>query len=256
MKNRNFTLLIIMAVLAGLFSNCTPMHQGALLSFDASTDHFHGYSNIKVEGSFYGANAGYIMVEDVLFGVNTGVHPGIGMNPGKTYNLAGGPSDDGHEYTPYIEPRSLQIPKNDFFTLSEEIELINKGDSEADGGSSAITKNSIYYLEVPVLLNYNHKLPNGNTLTGGLGIYAASALFGNYSGTYNGKTQSGSLSFGPNGDYDRMDYGLCIKGGYQFSKKFGAFINYDFGLKNLYGNAGDDKFFNRSLGINLAYMFK
>ncbi len=51
-----------------------------------------------------------------------------------------------------------------------------------------------------------------------------------------------------------MDYGIVLKAGYTFSKKVNAFLNYDFGLRNIY--SPEDKLFNRSIGVNVAYLIK
>lgn len=123
----------------------------------------------------------------------------------------------------------------------------------SDDGSGRETDN-LYYLEIPILANYNMKINGGNELSFGLGPYVAAGLFGHYSDTFDGGHDSGSLKFGGDQDYARMDYGLVLNAAYMVTPKISLALNYDIGLRNI--NMSDDKLYNRSFGFSVGYRIK
>lgn len=243
-------------VLLLLSSGCVirSVHQQAEASIDLSKNRYSGVSPIKNDPEA-GWNVGYLMIEDFQIG--------MGSNPGGQYKMfdqpdplgsdAGGPSDG--QRTPnynFIHPRPAAAPDN-YFTLSEEAELISKPNKIDAGGGDSETDH-LYYLEVPVLLNYNLKVNGGNNLYFGLGPYAAVGLWANYSSTFEGQTQSGSLKFGSNADIPRMDYGLQAKAGYMITPKISLALTWDLGIRNI--GSPDDKAYNNCFGLNVGYRFK
>ncbi len=251
-KTNNFNPIFIVVLIAGLLTGCAETHQEAIASLDISTMHFNGVSDFTVVGERELPNLGYLVVEDLLIGLADNPS-GANTNKGGPYYASAGFIEENNRLSGlyFVSPGKV-AKKTDFFSLSEELEFVGKGDKENSGNGTS--SNSLYYLEIPIVMNYNHIMSNGNALNGGVGLYAASGLFGHYSSTFNGMTTSGSIKFGPTADYDRMDYGIVLKAGYTFSKKISAFLNYDFGVRNIY--SPEDKLFNRSLGINVAYRIK
>ena len=151
-----------------------------------------------------------------------------------------------------MRPRATPAPAN-YWSLSEGLEFVSKG-TKTDAGAGGSETDDLYYLELPVLLNYNMKVNGDHELSFGAGPYAAAGLFANYSSTFQGQTQSGTLKFGSNADFPRMDYGLQFKAGYMVCPKVSVGLNFDLGLRNI----GDpvDKAYNTSLGFNVGYRIK
>ena len=240
----------------GLFTGCVirSAHQQAEASLDLSKHRSSGVSPDKNDPEV-GWNVGYLMIEEFEFGIggNYVGHKEFDQADPASEGTAGGPSDG--QRTPnynFIHPRPAVSPDN-YFTLSEEIEFINKPNKIDAGGGDSET-DQLYYLEVPILLNYNLKVNGGNNLYFGLGPYAAVGLFAHYSSSFEGQTQSGSLKFGSNADFPRMDYGLQAKAGYMITPKISLALTWDLGLRNL--GDSEDKAYNNCFGFNVGYRFK
>jgi hypothetical protein len=122
---------------------------------------------------------------------------------------------------------------------------------------TAKIKNTINYIEVPVWLQYKHKIGPGRVFAG-LGPSVGYAL--------NGKTKvsasafgissdsTGKLTFGSDStDVKRLDYALNFNVGYQLS--MGVFIRffYSLGLANLSNDTSFDTK-NRSFGVSVGYL--
>jgi hypothetical protein len=139
------------------------------------------------------------------------------------------------------------------FYLSEGLDFVNKASNESQGNFT--TKVSLYYLQVPVLINYNHPINESNSIHFGLGPYAAIGLFGNYKSS----GISRSVKFGSSTNSDdlkRMDYGLAFNAGFRFLKKWDASLNYDLGLRNVSTTPPDPDTKIRGFSLNVGYWFK
>lgn len=230
------------------------MHEEAVLSIEGSSASGSGSSGVQYHGSNTpGENAGFLMVEALNMGIPGRSDPRKFDQPDPLGEPDNGPSDGNKAgFANFLIMRPAPAP-NSWFTISEEPQFVGKG-FEQDAGGGDTENDHLYYLEVPVLINYNTKLANNHEFRVGIGPYAAVGLFGHYSSTFQGQTMSGSLKFGSNQDYTMMDYGAVINVGYQICPKVDLSLNYDLGLRNI--NDPADKVYNRSFGLNIGYRIK
>lgn len=146
--------------------------------------------------------------------------------------------------------------------------LLTLKGAKIDGGSIASFKFNPYYLEVPVHIGYKYAVNDDFALFGSVGPYIAVGLFGkaklNIGSAFDdlaemegieiegmeGKSLSEDI-FG-DGGLKRFDFGLGLKAGVEFSKKYQVAISYDFGLVEV---AKDSGMKNRNLMLSLGYMF-
>ena len=138
--------------------------------------------------------------------------------------------------------------------------LLTLKGAKIDGGSIASIKFNPYYLEVPVHVGYKYAVNDDFALFGNVGPYIAVGLFGKAKAKVDGNiadlgelgTNSASEDiFGDDG-LKRFDFGLGLKAGVEFSKKYQLAISYDFGLVEVAKDLGMK---NRNLMISLGYMF-
>lgn len=138
--------------------------------------------------------------------------------------------------------------------------LLTLKGAKIDGGSIASIKFNPYYLEVPVHVGYKYAVNDDFALFGSVGPYIAVGLFGKAKAKVDGNiadlgglgTKSASEDiFGDDG-FKRFDFGLGLKAGVEFSKKYQVAISYDFGLVEVAKDLGMK---NRNLMISLGYMF-
>ena len=138
--------------------------------------------------------------------------------------------------------------------------LLTLKGAKIDGGSIASIKFNPYYLEVPVHVGYKYAVNDDFALFGSVGPYIAVGLFGKAKAKVDGNiadlgelgTNSASEDiFGDDG-LKRFDFGLGLKAGVEFSKKYQVAISYDFGLIDVQKDLGMK---NRNLMISLGYMF-
>lgn len=138
--------------------------------------------------------------------------------------------------------------------------LLTLKGAKIDGGSIASIKFNPYYLEVPVHVGYKYAVNDDFALFGSVGPYIAVGLFGKAKAKVDGNiadlgelgTNSASEDiFGDDG-LKRFDFGLGLKAGVEFSKKYQLAISYDFGLVEVAKDLGMK---NRNLMISLGYMF-
>lgn len=138
--------------------------------------------------------------------------------------------------------------------------LLTLKGAKIDGGSIASIKFNPYYLEVPVHVGYKYAVNDDFALFGSAGPYIAVGLFGKAKakvdgdlvdlGEFGGNSASEDI-FGDDG-FKRFDFGLGLKAGVEFSKKYQVAISYDFGLVEVAKDLGMK---NRNLMISLGYMF-
>ena len=138
--------------------------------------------------------------------------------------------------------------------------LLTLKGAKIDGGSLASIKFNPYYLEVPVRVGYKYAVNDDFSLFGSVGPYMAVGLFGKAKlkvdvdiadiAELGGNSMSEDI-FGDDG-LKRFDFGLGLKAGVEFSKKYQVAISYDFGLVEVIKEVGMK---NRNLMISLGYMF-
>lgn len=138
--------------------------------------------------------------------------------------------------------------------------LLTLKGAKIDGGSIASIKFNPYYLEVPVHVGYKYAVNDDFALFGNVGPYIAVGLFGKAKAKVDGNiadleeldTDSASEDIFGNDGLKRFDFGLGLKAGVEFSKKYQLAISYDFGLVEVAKDLGMK---NRNLMISLGYMF-
>lgn len=138
--------------------------------------------------------------------------------------------------------------------------LLSLKGAKIDGGSIASIKFNPYYLEVPVHVGYKYAVNDDFALFGSVGPYIAVGLFGKAKVKVDGSiadlgelgTNSASEDIFGDDAFKRFDFGLGLKAGVEFSKKYQVAISYDFGLVEVAKDLGMK---NRNLMISLGYMF-
>lgn len=135
--------------------------------------------------------------------------------------------------------------------------LLSLKGAKVDGGSLGSIKMNPCYLEIPVHIGYKYAVNDNFTLFANAGPYFGIGLFGKLKTTGTIKNELESLAgksseniFGDDG-FKRFDFGLGLKAGMEFSKKYQLSIGYDFGLTET-SDAGTK---NRNLMISLGLMF-
>lgn len=138
--------------------------------------------------------------------------------------------------------------------------LLTLKGAKIDAGSLASFKMNPYYLEVPVHIGYKYAVNDDFALFGSAGPYIAVGLLGKAKakvdgdlvdlGEFGGNSMSEDI-FGDDG-LKRFDFGLGLKAGVEFSKKYQVAISYDFGLVEVAKDLGMK---NRNLMLSLGYMF-
>ena len=138
--------------------------------------------------------------------------------------------------------------------------LLTLKGAKIDGGSIATVKFNPYYLEIPLHVGYKYAVNEDFALFGSVGPYLAVGLFGKAKLKVDGdiadiaELGDNSMSediFGDDG-LKRFDFGLGLKAGVEFNKKYQVAISYDFGLVEVAKDLGMK---NRNLMISLGYMF-
>lgn len=138
--------------------------------------------------------------------------------------------------------------------------LLTLKGAKIDAGSLASFKMNPYYLEVPIHIGYKYAVNDDFALFGSAGPYIAVGLFGKFKAKVDGdlvdleEFGGNSMSediFGDDG-LKRFDFGLGLKAGVEFSKKYQVAISYDFGLVEVAKDLGMK---NRNLMLSLGYMF-
>lgn len=140
--------------------------------------------------------------------------------------------------------------------LSQGLEYVGKGGKENVGG--VVTRTRLNYLEVPVMVNYFNRIAKTKSAYHlGVGPWVAYAFSGKYKTTGQSDVP---VTFGPTGDFARLDYGAGLKAGIVFSKKWDISLGYDLGMRNLLGTRGavndGDKAHTRNISLSLGYWFR
>lgn len=100
-----------------------------------------------------------------------------------------------------------------------------------------------YYLELPFHIGYKYPIASNVSIFGEFGPYFGIGLFG--------RTE-GEDVFGDVIGYDRFDFGLGLRAGFEFSRKVNVSIGYDFGAIDIADGVSAK---NRNLMISLGYKF-
>jgi len=130
--------------------------------------------------------------------------------------------------------------------------LLSLKGAKANHGSYDITYTP-YYLEVPAHMGYKYAVNENFSVFGNVGPYFAFGLFGKAKADGIETTNTSDNVFDEDGgNMKRFDFGLGLKFGVEFCKKYQVSFGYDWGLVD---NADyiDNK--NRNLMISLSYMF-
>lgn len=140
--------------------------------------------------------------------------------------------------------------------LKAGLEFVEKGSKYDDGLGDKETL-ALNYLEIPVDVVYEFKVPNCGAVFLGLGPYAAYGIGGKDKYTSAGQTVSTNSFTDSTGK--RFDFGLSFTGGYQVSCLWSASIAYELGLINIYNtsNSGGSGVTvkNHGWSFNVAYCF-
>ena len=163
------------------------------------------------------------------------------------YGNGGKNSFDGYEFDPMLN--HLAAKKSSRFGVGLGLGLGTKG-AKYEFGPDKV-KETIIYLEIPLLARYEHQLANAGNIIAALGPYYGIAL----SGKSKTNDQKEDLKFGSDdgADYKRGDFGLQFRLAFKprsFPVSIG--ITGDVGLRNQ--NTDDAvKIKNRLIGIVIGY---
>lgn len=140
-----------------------------------------------------------------------------------------------------------------YFNIRTGLRFNGRGEKQENEGDEY--KMSLYYLTLPVYLQYN-KLVNDNGLFfAGLGPYYGFALFGKFVDKIDGETFKENIKFGRDeSGLRRGDFGLGFIAGYVY-KRMLVQLSYDMGLTNI-NFESDFKAFNRAFGISVGYVLQ
>jgi Outer membrane protein beta-barrel domain len=247
-----FLLAGVLVFFSLLLSSCAAIHEKAQGSIDDVIVTNKGVSYL--DGTDKGDvawNVGWLLSEGFTIGAG---HPQALKTSGHKESIFGKAAvnvDD--NLFPYNSYAPEKTKMSGSFYLSEGLDFINKASKESSGNFS--TKVSLYYLQIPVLINYSHPVNESNSIHFGIGPYAAIGLFGHYKSS--GMTRS--VKFGSSSNSDdlkRLDYGLAFNAGFRFSKNWDATLNYDLGLRNVSTTPPDPDTKIRGFSLNIGYWFK
>lgn len=152
---------------------------------------------------------------------------------------------DGEYFAP-SEPKG-------YFNIRTGLRFNGRGEKEENEGDEYTM--SIYYLTLPVYLQYNLPVKETGLFFAGLGPYYGYALFGKYVDKINGETTRESIKFGKDeSGLRRGDFGLGLVAGYVYRRLL-LQLSYDFGLSNI-NFEKDFKAYNRAFGFSVGYVLK
>ncbi|HXD77038.1 MAG TPA: outer membrane beta-barrel protein [Puia sp.] len=128
------------------------------------------------------------------------------------------------------------------FGIAPMVGFIQKG-AKAFGASSREN-----YLEGAVDLQYHYGLSDGGAVYGGLGPFIAYGLGGKTGGGANSES-----TFGGTDGIKRFDFGLNLRGGYQFASSLQFELGYDLGLIDRSPTPDDYTTKSRNFSISVGY---
>lgn len=121
-------------------------------------------------------------------------------------------------------------------------------------------KTTLYFVDVPVYLKYLYRFRSLNKIYVGAGGYVGSGLFGNESITFqyegaDAMSNSESVTWGSDGDYNRLDYGVSAKCGFLMDSGFNICVSYDYGFADI-ATLETQEAKTRTLRLSLGYTMK
>lgn len=183
-------------------------------------------------------------------GLKWGAVAGINSS---TFSTAGFDSKVGFHVGVKAEKELRQIAEGIYLDMAALLSLKGTEIKEVGHGKTAsIKKFTPYYLEIPIHMGYKCSLNDNIALFGNLGPYFSLGLFGNYEETGGHLATAPETIFGDN-KMKRFDFGLGLKVGVEFCRKFQVSSGYDWGMIESVENSGGNK--NRNLTFSLGYLF-
>jgi hypothetical protein len=257
MEKFNWLSSSIVIIIMIYSTGCTELHQMAEASLDENKIHYKGPSPYPPPLGTPIFNIQYLFVEDLVNDIFWPISDLFYDNAGNEYPL---PRYDSGKlpYADGFEGSLNRAEKKPTWCLMlvDGVGFVGKGAKEKYGTSKTITH--LNYIEVPVLATYYTRIgKTQNAFHAGAGPWVAYALGGKFKTTGQNDVK---ITFGKNGDFTRMDYGLGLRSGVLFSKKWDVTLGYDMGLNNLIGTAGappdGDKAHTQNFSLSIGYWLK
>jgi hypothetical protein len=135
--------------------------------------------------------------------------------------------------------------------LSEALDFTNIRTKYSSQGFDYSVK--LFYLQIPVLINYSYPLDESNSFHFGIGPYAGIGLAGKFKS--DGTERSVKFGSSDNDDLKRMNFGLEFNGGFRFMKKWDVILAYQLGLRNVSTTPPDPDTKIRGLSLRVGYWF-
>lgn len=147
----------------------------------------------------------------------------------------------------------LSIANNFYGNLS--LLYSNKGYKleEKDEGDKFITKQQANYIEVPLHIGYKLPVAENISILGEAGPYAGFLVNAKWKeeDIYDGEKHKDSAS--NKDEFKKIDVGLGIKAGIEFSQRIRLTVGYDWGLANL--SKDGFKTHNRNFNVGMVLFF-
>jgi Outer membrane protein beta-barrel domain len=241
-----FILLLCLA-----YTGCTSIHESVKGSLELIKVNSKGVSYVdEKDQPEVASDYGFLFCE------------GLGMGNGSfnVYNkpfsrnspfLTAGSSND-NIFMPVNFFAAEKKAMKGFWYVSEALDFTNIRTKYSSQGFDYSVK--LFYLQIPVLINYSYPLDENNSLHAGFGPYAGIGL----SGKFKSDGMERSIKFGSdenNDDLKRMNFGLEINGGFRFMKKWDVTLAYQLGLRNVSTTPPDPDTKIRGLSLSVGYWF-
>jgi hypothetical protein len=166
------------------------------------------------------------------------------LAPANPFSIGGNKNEVEGEYV-------AAEPAKGWWTIRTGLRFNGRGEKEENEGDSYAM--SIYYLTLPIYLQYMLPVNDEGLFFAGIGPYFGYALWGKYKDKIAGETTTEKIRFGKDNDgVRRGDFGLGLVAGYEF-KRIMLQLSYDYGLSNINFDK-DFKVSNRAVGISVGYV--
>ncbi|MEN8116054.1 MAG: porin family protein [Bacteroidota bacterium] len=135
---------------------------------------------------------------------------------------------------------------------------------ENESDFTQINKFNLYYLDIPILVKYQHRFRNLNKLYFGVGPYIGAGLLGKKEYTYaiiNGENQTKFVDVkwgfdSKEDDMKRFDYGVSAKVGFLFDGGLNCSVSYDYGIPNVAAASHIKTYKHRLIRLSAGYYLK